>query len=78
MASGGMAVLRAASLSKAPEIFSRDPGVCDGVFVGEVRPLCVVFGDPAFTGLTRRIEAPARPRETDADSNVLNKPGAAR
>jgi uncharacterized protein YciI len=67
--SGGMALVRAARMSEAHEIFNHDPAIREGVFVGQVRPLFVVFADPALGGLAPGIEATARPREDDAAGN---------
>lgn len=63
--SGGMAVLRAASMSEAQEIYRNDPGVRDDVFVGEVRPLHDVFADAALSGLAPSTEA-AQPADKSA------------
>lgn len=43
--SGGMAVLRAADLEAAQSIFSQDPAVVAGVFLGDVRPFYTVYAD---------------------------------
>jgi uncharacterized protein len=75
--SGGMAVLRAARMSEAHEIFKHDPAIREGVFVAEVRPLFIVFADSALSGLAPGIEATARPRDDDAARSAPDKPGAA-
>jgi uncharacterized protein YciI len=75
--SGGMAVLRAAEMSEAHQIFTDDPAIREGLFVGEVRPLFVVFADPALSDRAPGIEATACSRENDAPLAPLDKPGAA-